>query len=91
MTPYKTQQQADLAFLGIPSKRDPLRKRFLLQFSSLRTPTTKGCDFRVEWELCDLDESYPVCCEFVEVCFKTCWHVELLNEKCVLLHALGEP
>lgn len=87
----KPSSRQHLEFLGIPSNTDPWRNRFLLQFHSLHTLTTKGCNFRVELELRDLDESCPVCCEFVEVCFKTCWHVELLNEKCVLLHALGEP
>lgn len=87
----KPSSRQHLEFLGIPSNIDPWRNRFLLQFHSLHTLTTKGCNIRVESKLCDLDESCSVCCEFMEVCFKTCWHVDLLNETCVLLRALGEP
>lgn len=62
----KPSSRQHLEFLGIPSNTDPWRNRFLLQFHSLHTPTTKECNF--EWELCDLDESCTkVCCEFVEV------------------------
>ena len=74
-----------LGFLGVPSDTDPWRNGFLLQLRSSHTPTTKGCHFRVESDLRDLDENCPVCCEFVKVCLETRWHVELLNEKCVLL------
>lgn len=75
----KPSSRQHLGFLGIPSSTDPWRSRFLLQFHSLHTLKTKGCNFRAESELRDLDENCPVCCEFVEVCFKTCWHVKLLN------------
>lgn len=81
----KPRSRRHLGFLGVCSDTDPWRNGFLLQLHSSHTPTTKGCRFMVESDLRDLDENCPVCCEFVEVCLETCWHVEMLNEKCVLL------
>lgn len=81
----KPSSRQHLGFQGVPSDTDLWRSGFLLQLRSSHAATTKGCCFRVEWDLRDLDENCLACCEFVEVCLETCWHVELLNEKCVLL------
>lgn len=74
-----------LEFLVFPSGADLWRNGFLQQLCSSHAPTAKGCQFRTESDLCDLDENCVVCVVNLLVCLETCWHVELLNEKCVLV------
>lgn len=61
---------------AIPS--NSMEEQIPAPVSVFDTPTTKGCNFKVEWELCDLDESCTkVCCEFVEVQdMLACWALE---------------
>lgn len=86
----KSNSRQHLGFLGVCSDTDTCRKGFLLQLDTSHAATTKGCCFRVESDLHDLGKNCPVCCEFVEVCLETCWHIELLNEKYVLLSCRRE-
>lgn len=86
----KPSSRQHLGFLGVPSDTDPRRNGFLLQLCSSHTTTTKGDRFRVELDLGDVDENCLMCCEFVEVCLETRWHVKLLNEKCALLPCCRE-
>lgn len=85
MTIMPEEDRIHSGLLGVSSNTGWWRNKFLLWLCSSHATTTKGCHFTFELNLRDLDYICPVCCEFVEVCLKTCRHVQLLNEKCFLL------
>lgn len=87
---YPEEDRIHSGFLDVSSNTGWWRNEFLLLLCFSHATTRKDCHFLFELDLCDLDYICPMCCEFVEVCLKTCWHVQLLNEKCVLLpHCRG--